>query len=487
MSDDEATRTRPDRLRGRDRGRLRRRQRGERDTALADDHDAERADKPRWSGRSARLSPPTAGSRSTCSGTTGSHPGPSDRPAAPLSRGCGPRRRTAGSAASGCGCSPIGSGSSRSASTRRTRARQRSREDASAFGPHRLNGTPAGRSVELNERARIELRRLGPHESVRRLEGRAPGVEPARAGRVRCRPSLSLALAAGAQARHRDQGPAAEITLGYYSQQIDRGRVRIGASIDVERRYAARDGATRIAAAFARRPAPREGRRGRRSCPTATLIRLSPRTRLLLRTRSRSGPGASGTRSGRAASASTRRTPSSPATRSWARAARPEARRSIRRRSPPPSPIGCRSCLGRIRTSPRVTGLTGTDSWFWLDPAPEAEELTVSARRRDGHGDGRAERRRVALRRRGGAQRRSRSPVPRRADRPRTPSSMSTRRAALPGDQGRNPYVLGSCGSHGIRGRGGRRLADLVRRRRAPSTRAAHCRRGRRRRRRPTR
>ncbi len=27
--------------------------------------------------------------------------------------------------------------------------------------PNRLNGTPAGRSVELNERARIELRRLG--------------------------------------------------------------------------------------------------------------------------------------------------------------------------------------------------------------------------------------------------------------------------------------------------------------------------------------
>lgn len=27
--------------------------------------------------------------------------------------------------------------------------------------PHRLNGKPAGRSVELNERARIELRRLG--------------------------------------------------------------------------------------------------------------------------------------------------------------------------------------------------------------------------------------------------------------------------------------------------------------------------------------
>jgi hypothetical protein len=27
--------------------------------------------------------------------------------------------------------------------------------------PHRLNGTPAGRSVELNERARIELRRVG--------------------------------------------------------------------------------------------------------------------------------------------------------------------------------------------------------------------------------------------------------------------------------------------------------------------------------------
>ena len=37
----------------------------------------------------------------------------------------------------------------------------------------------------------------------------------------------------------------------------------------------------------------------------------------------------------------------------------------------------------------------------------------------------------------------------------------------LPGDEGRNPYVLGSCGSNGYPLPGGRHLADLVHRERA--------------------
>jgi hypothetical protein len=103
---------------------------------------------------------------------------------------------------------------------------------------------------------------------------------------------------------------------------------------------------------------------------------------------------------------------------------------------------------GRIRTSPRVTGLTGATSWFWLDPAPRSEELTVSLagetvtvtaepsgvewRFGDGLGG---------------------SGGPGRPYRPGPPPAdailhvYETR--CLPGDLGRNPYVLGSCGSTG--------------------------------------
>ncbi len=103
---------------------------------------------------------------------------------------------------------------------------------------------------------------------------------------------------------------------------------------------------------------------------------------------------------------------------------------------------------GRIRTSPRVTGLTGAVSWFWLEPAPRTEELTVSLAGETvtvvaepsgvewRFGDG------VDLS--GGAGRSYRPGPP-------PPDAVvhvyETR--CLPGDQGRNPYVLGSCGSTG--------------------------------------
>jgi hypothetical protein len=103
---------------------------------------------------------------------------------------------------------------------------------------------------------------------------------------------------------------------------------------------------------------------------------------------------------------------------------------------------------GRIRTSPRVTGLTGATSWFWLEPAPAAEELTVSlagetvtvTAEPNGvewrFGDG------VAL-----------SGGPGRPYRPGRPPADAVlhpyETRCLPGDQGRNPYVLGTCGSTG--------------------------------------
>jgi hypothetical protein len=103
---------------------------------------------------------------------------------------------------------------------------------------------------------------------------------------------------------------------------------------------------------------------------------------------------------------------------------------------------------GRIQASPRVTGLTGAVSWFWLDPAPRREELTVSlagetvtvAAEPDGVewrlGDG------TELA--GGAGRPYRPGPP--------PAEAIVHRyetRCLPGDGGRNPYVLASCGSSG--------------------------------------
>ncbi|MGH2961394.1 MAG: hypothetical protein ACRDL3_04255 [Solirubrobacterales bacterium] len=105
---------------------------------------------------------------------------------------------------------------------------------------------------------------------------------------------------------------------------------------------------------------------------------------------------------------------------------------------------------GRLQTSPRVTGLTGSDSWFWLDPAPRTEELTVSlagetvtvtavpSRVEWRFGDG------IDL-----------SGGPGRPYRPGPPPADAVLHVyetrCLPGDQGRNPYVLASCGSSGYR------------------------------------
>lgn len=105
---------------------------------------------------------------------------------------------------------------------------------------------------------------------------------------------------------------------------------------------------------------------------------------------------------------------------------------------------------GRIRTSPSVTGLTGADSWFWLDPAPGDEALTVSLAGETvrvtaapsvvewGFGDG------ASLE--GGAG------VPYRPGPPPSTAVVHVYETrCLPGDPGRDPYVLGSCRSDGYR------------------------------------
>lgn len=105
---------------------------------------------------------------------------------------------------------------------------------------------------------------------------------------------------------------------------------------------------------------------------------------------------------------------------------------------------------GRIKASPsaQVNGLTGAESWFWLSPAPgprslsvglRGERVTVSASVNAvkwSFGDG------ASLAGGPGVAYRQGS-VPAGAVR----HVYQTR--CLPGDQGRDPYVLSSCGSDG--------------------------------------
>jgi len=102
---------------------------------------------------------------------------------------------------------------------------------------------------------------------------------------------------------------------------------------------------------------------------------------------------------------------------------------------------------GQVKTSPTSAGLTGAPSWFWLDPAPATERLSVSLAGEavtvtavpqvawgfgDGGGLG------------GGAG------VPYQAGPvPSTAVTHVYETRCLPGDQGHNPYVLASCGSDG--------------------------------------
>jgi hypothetical protein len=138
----------------------------------------------------------------------------------------------------------------------------------------------------------------------------------------------------------------------------------------------------------------------------------------------------------------------------------PGGRRQRGRGAPPVDPqVLAQLALGRlvllpgdIEVSPsrQTKGLTGAPSWFWLDPAPTTESVTVSqgpesvtvtatpARVGWNFGDGEE----IV----GGPGR----PYGEAADR-RDAVRHRYRTRCLPGDQGRDPYVLASCASDGYR------------------------------------
>lgn len=103
---------------------------------------------------------------------------------------------------------------------------------------------------------------------------------------------------------------------------------------------------------------------------------------------------------------------------------------------------------GRIRTSPQTAGLTGAISWFWLDPAPRVEELTVTLAGQTVTVS--AEPSAIEWRFGNGARLIGGRGLPYRSGPPPAGAIVHVYETrCLPGDQGRNPYVLGSCGSSG--------------------------------------
>ena len=182
--------------------------------------------------RFARRCAENASFRSTCSGATASRSGPRARPAGRLSPLCGQQQRIEGSAASECGWFPIGFKISRSTSTRPTHARPPPCADVQRVRPH-VNGKPGAQVVKLDERARIELRRLGRshrfvvwrvHDSRLSLLAR---------GALFATLAMLVVTAHAAAGRQRPLPPA--IQLGYFSHQDDRTRASVGAGIRARR------------------------------------------------------------------------------------------------------------------------------------------------------------------------------------------------------------------------------------------------------------
>jgi hypothetical protein len=102
---------------------------------------------------------------------------------------------------------------------------------------------------------------------------------------------------------------------------------------------------------------------------------------------------------------------------------------------------------GEIKTSPARVGLTGTQSWFWLDPAPRRQSLSISLA---GETVNVTADPTVEWRFGDGASLDGGPGVPYQADPPASDAITHVYETrCLPADQGRDPYVLASCGQDG--------------------------------------
>jgi hypothetical protein len=102
---------------------------------------------------------------------------------------------------------------------------------------------------------------------------------------------------------------------------------------------------------------------------------------------------------------------------------------------------------GEINTSPSRAGLTGAPSWFWLDPAPRRQSLSISLA---GETVNVIADPTVEWRFGDGATLDGGPGIPYQADASTADAiqhAYQTR--CLPGDHGRDPYVLASCGQDG--------------------------------------
>jgi len=102
---------------------------------------------------------------------------------------------------------------------------------------------------------------------------------------------------------------------------------------------------------------------------------------------------------------------------------------------------------GQIHASPEQSGLTGAESWFWLDPAPRPVDLSVSLAGETVRVSADPE---VEWNFGDGATLTGGPGVPYEAG--AAPPDAITHvyeTRCLPGDQGRDPYVLASCGESG--------------------------------------
>jgi hypothetical protein len=247
--------------------------------------------------------------------------------------------------------------------------------------------------------------------------------------------SVLAALAPVATARAGDGGGA--IKVGWYSQQVRPQRAVIGARVTH----------TAIHADVAQPASVAVEIHGTRSRPSSTPVRypVLPKTAPILQNPQPVGPGSFWYTDG--AGHACMYAPSSilPCFTVVGTAAQPAVASpaviaaSVARRLPLEA--------GQIHASPQLRGLTGAESWFWLDPAPRPVDLSVSLAGETVRVSADPD---VEWKFGDGASLTGGPGVPYEASAaPPDAIRRVYQTRCLPGDQGHDPYVLASCGESG--------------------------------------